>query len=95
VADGPATAIKARFGTRHIRATIPAAADAALGTLPGVLAVQRHGDAVQLECNDADATLRALFTGGVEVRDVEVTGAALEDAFLALTGATTTPAVSP
>jgi ABC-2 type transport system ATP-binding protein len=87
VADGPATAIKARFGSRRIRATIPGVDDGALRALPGVLDLQRHGDAVTLECNDADATLRALFTSGVEIRDVEVTGAGLEDAFLALTGA--------
>lgn len=92
VADGPATAIKAHFGTRRIRATIPEAADGALGALPGVLAVQRHGAAVVLECSDADATLRALFTSGVEIRDVEVTGAGLEDAFLALTAAHANPA---
>jgi ABC-2 type transport system ATP-binding protein len=40
---------------------------------------------VLLESADADATVRALFASGVPVRDVEVSGANLEDAFLTIT----------
>jgi ABC-2 type transport system ATP-binding protein len=85
VADGPATAIKASVRVRHISATIPAEHDTLLHRLPGVRSMERRGGSVRLESSDADTTLRALFASGVELRDIEVTGANLEDAFLALT----------
>jgi len=68
-----------------VRASVAATNDEALRLLPGVVSLTRHGMAVTLESGDADATVRALFASGVEVRDVEVTGVALEDAFVALT----------
>ena len=61
VADGPATAIKAVVGGRTIRVTLPGASEAALAALPGVSAVERHGDAVRLPCADSDAAVRALL----------------------------------
>jgi ABC-2 type transport system ATP-binding protein len=85
VADGPTTEIKAMAGGRSIRATLPAVPEAALLALPGVTAVERHGDVVQLSCSDSDVALRALLAGYAEARDLEVTGHALEDAFFALT----------
>jgi ABC-2 type transport system ATP-binding protein len=86
VADGPATEIKARVGGRTIRPTLPGAAVAQLAGLPGVLSADRRGDAVILACTDAEATLRALLGQFPDIRDIEVRGAGLEDAFLALTG---------
>ena len=86
VADGPTTEVKAMVGGRTIRATLPADADAELSALPGVGRVERHGGAVLLHCPDSDAALRALLTAYPAARDVEVTGAGLEQAFLALTG---------
>jgi ABC-2 type transport system ATP-binding protein len=74
VVDGPPTAVKARVGTRTIRAT-----------LPGVSGVARHGDSITLVCGDSDATLRALLERYSSARDVEVAGAGLEEAFLELT----------
>ena len=89
VADGPATQIKAAVDVRRIRVTLPAADVARLGRLPGVSAVQSRGTTVTLTCDDADAALRALVAAEPDARDFEVTGAGLEDAFLALTGTTT------
>ena len=85
VADGPATEIKARARSRTIRATLPAIDINSLGALPGVLGVERHGDAVILSCCDADAALAAMFARFPEARDVEARGGSLEDAFLELT----------
>jgi ABC-2 type transport system ATP-binding protein len=85
VADGPATAIKAVVGGRTVRATLPGAAEAALLALPGVTAVEIHGDAIRLACTDSDAALRALLAAEPSARDLEVGGADLEDAFVALT----------
>ena len=85
VADGPATEIKARIGVRTIRVTLPGVDPALLSILPGVTAAERHGDAVILACSDSDAALRALLTKYADARDIEVTGADLEQAFLELT----------
>jgi ABC-2 type transport system ATP-binding protein len=86
VADGPATEIKAAVGTRTIRATLPGADLAALQALPGVTNAEQHGEAVLISCADSDLALRALLPGFPAARDIEVTGAGLEQAFLQLTG---------
>jgi ABC-2 type transport system ATP-binding protein len=88
VADGPTTEIKALVGGRAIRATLPGvdeAGIAALGGLPGVTRAARRGDTIELRCFDSDAALRALLAAAPAVRDIEISGAGLEDAFLALT----------
>jgi ABC-2 type transport system ATP-binding protein len=86
VADGPTTEIKGRVGTRTIRATLPGVEPDELAELPGVNTVERHGEAVILVCSDSDHTIRALLAQYPDARDIEITGAALEDAFLRLTG---------
>jgi ABC-2 type transport system ATP-binding protein len=85
VADGPTTEIKAQVGTRTIRATLPAADVAELAALPGVSAADRHGEAVILRCSDSDRAIRALLERFSSARDLEITGAGLEEAFLELT----------
>ncbi len=85
VADGPPTDIKARVGGRIIRATLADADPFVLSGLPGVAAVERHGDGITLHCNDADAAVRALLATCPAAHDIEIRGAALEDAFLELT----------
>jgi ABC-2 type transport system ATP-binding protein len=85
IADGPATEIKARAATRTIRGTLPDADTAALRALPGVVAVERHGDSVTLSCSDADVALRALLGAFASIRDIEVRGGSLEEAFMELT----------
>jgi ABC-2 type transport system ATP-binding protein len=87
VADGPTTEIRARVGGRTIRATLPDARPESLATLPGVVSVERHGEAVVLRCSDSDAAIRALLAAHPEARDIEIAGAGLEEAFLELTGA--------
>ena len=91
VADGPATEIKAKVGSRSVRATLPGVDLPSLRALPGVTNVERHGDAVILSCSDADAALPALFARFPEVRDVEVIGGSLEEAFLELTATDNDP----
>jgi ABC-2 type transport system ATP-binding protein len=76
VADGPATEIKAKVSGRTIRATLPGADLARLAVLPGVA----------LACADSDAALRALLRQFPAAHDIEVLGAGIEEAFLALTG---------
>jgi ABC-2 type transport system ATP-binding protein len=86
VADGPTTELKARVGTRTVRATLPGVAVDRLAALPGVSSAERHGEAIVLVCSDSDATVRALLERYPQARDVEIGGAALEQAFLHLTG---------
>jgi ABC-2 type transport system ATP-binding protein len=86
VADGPATEIKAQAGGRTIRATVPGADMAQLAALPGVISAERRGDAVLLSCDATETALRGLLDQFPAVADIEVHGAALEEAFLALTG---------
>jgi ABC-2 type transport system ATP-binding protein len=85
VADGPTTEIKATVGLRTIRATLPGTPPAELGALPGVTAADRRGDGVVLTCADSDQAIRALLDRYPAARDIEISGAGLEDAFLALT----------
>jgi ABC-2 type transport system ATP-binding protein len=86
VADGPATEIKATVGLRTIRATLPGADLAALAVLPGVTNADTRGEGVILNCTDSDVALRAFLPAYPQARDIEVTGAGLEEAFLQLTG---------
>lgn len=85
VADGAATEIKAATGGRQIRGTLPRANVDALRLLPGVNGAELRGDSITLNCSDSDAAVRALLHEFPAIRDLEITGAALEDAFLQLT----------
>jgi ABC-2 type transport system ATP-binding protein len=87
VADGPTTEIKGMVGTRVIRATLPHADLDALSALPGVAHAERRGQAVVVSCADSDAAIRALLGAFPDARDIEISGAGLEEAFLQLTGA--------
>jgi ABC-2 type transport system ATP-binding protein len=87
VADGAATEIKARAGGRRIRATLPGVDTAALAALPGVISADRQGDAITIVSADVENTLRGLLGRFQAIRDIEVQGADLEDAFIALTEA--------
>ncbi len=86
VANGPASTIKAAVPTRRVRFTSPWAEPARLRELDGVDAASVRGSEVVLDSLDADATVRSLVASGVAFSDIEVTGADLEQAFVALTG---------
>jgi len=85
VADGPPTEIKGRVGVRTLRATLPGVEAGELAQLPGANSAERRGDAVVVVCADSDQTIRALLDRFPAASDIEITGGALEDAFLALT----------
>jgi ABC-2 type transport system ATP-binding protein len=86
VADGPTNEIKAMVGTRTIRATLPDVLPDALVVLPGVSSAERRGELATLSCTDSDAAIRALLSEYPDARDIEITAAGLEEAFLELTG---------
>jgi ABC-2 type transport system ATP-binding protein len=85
VADGAPTEIKAMVGTRTIRATLPGAELAALEALPGVSSAETRGTSFVVRCADSDSAIRALLEAFPEARDIEISGAGLEEAFLELT----------
>jgi ABC-2 type transport system ATP-binding protein len=85
VADGPTTEIKGRVSSRRIRATLPGPSEAELAAIEGVGSAERHGDTVALLCSDSDAAIRALLQRYPQARDIEITGAGLEEAFVQLT----------
>jgi ABC-2 type transport system ATP-binding protein len=86
VADGPTSEIKAAVAGRTIKATWSQPDEERLSRLPGVSGVQVRGEAVVLQCSDSDQALRSLLRLSKDIRNVEVSPAALEEAFLALTG---------
>jgi ABC-2 type transport system ATP-binding protein len=86
VADGPPTEVKALVGSRRIRATLPGVPVDTLERLPGVTRGERHGEAIELACSDSDSAVRALLAAYPDTRDLEITGAGLEQAFIQLTG---------
>ncbi|HEX2905087.1 MAG TPA: ABC transporter ATP-binding protein [Jatrophihabitans sp.] len=86
VADGPTNEIKATVGRRTIRAVLPGVDPALLAGLPGVVTAEGRGEAFVLSCTDSDAAIRALLARYPATRNIEISGAGLEEAFLALTG---------
>ncbi len=85
VADGPPNEIKGMVGTKTIRATVPGAPLESLEALPGVTRAERRGESVVLSCSDSDEAIRALLAAYPGARDIEISGAGLEEAFLTLT----------
>ncbi|MEZ0070769.1 ABC transporter ATP-binding protein [Planotetraspora sp. GP83] len=83
VADGTSAEIKRVVALTTVSVT--AGGEVAwLGRLPGVRRLEVRGDRVRLRSSDPDATVMALAEAGA-VRNLEVTPADLEDAFVVLT----------
>jgi ABC-2 type transport system ATP-binding protein len=85
VADGSVRDIRETVAVKRISFRTGQADLEALGSLPAVQRAERVDGVVTLESRDADATVRALYQSSVGFSDLEVTGAGLEEAFLALT----------
>jgi ABC-2 type transport system ATP-binding protein len=86
VADGPPSLLRARAkGNRIVRFTMSPTVSIPFDGLPGVTAVELHGDSATLHTTDSDATVWSLCEWRHGVRDLEVTSGGLKDAFLSLT----------
>jgi ABC-2 type transport system ATP-binding protein len=85
VADGPGATLKAAVAARHVRFVVADPDPERYDRLEGVTDVGVCGTGVTLISLDADATTRDLVRQQIPFRDLEVTGACLEDAFVALT----------
>jgi ABC-2 type transport system ATP-binding protein len=86
IADGTPDAIKGSVGGKHVRFRALNLTLEDLRALPGVQSVQLIGTKFDVFTMQPEALLAALFTHGAELHDLEVVGAGLEEAFLALTG---------
>ena len=93
VADGTGSEIKALASGRTVRATLARPDTGALGALGGVEHVEVRGEQVFVRAQDSDLVARYLLTE-TDARDLEITTHGLEDAFLSLTGRTTSEAGS-
>jgi len=84
IADAPPAEIKSRVAGRRVRFVAPTLEEKDLEGLP-VTAVTIKDHSIQLLTNSPESVLRELFQRGVEMSDLEVAGADLEDAFIAMT----------
>jgi ABC-2 type transport system ATP-binding protein len=84
IADAPPGTLKAREKNKRLSFDCPPTV--AFDGLP-VQVVRKSGDRVDLLTSEPEAVLRALFQRGVDVRNLEVVGATLEEAVIALTAA--------
>jgi ABC-2 type transport system ATP-binding protein len=90
VADGSPQSLKGAVIGRVVtfRLPDPSASDLeGIRSMPAVTSVEVEGDRVTVRTNDSDALIAAIYGHGLRVHDLEITGADLEDAFLALTAA--------
>jgi ABC-2 type transport system ATP-binding protein len=85
VANGPGATLKAAVSSRQVRFVTDHPDHRFLDQLAGVTDVVIRGCGVTLVSLDADATVSALVRCGLPFCDLEVAGARLEDAFMALT----------
>jgi ABC-2 type transport system ATP-binding protein len=92
VAQGTPAEIKSKVGGKHVRFMAGGLTREWLAALPGMQSVTQAGGQWMLYTLEAEAALRAIFARGVEVSSLEVEGAGLEEAVLALTSAHAQPA---
>jgi ABC-2 type transport system ATP-binding protein len=89
IADASPQEIKSRVAGKRVRFSAVALTDQDLEGLPVTTSTITDHTA-QLLTNQPEAVLRELFRRGIEISDLEVSGADLEDAFISLTSHTTT-----
>ena len=85
IADATPREIKSRIPSKRVNFHAETAIDDVVFKGLPVQNLEIAGERVHLLSNEPEAVLRGLFERGVVVRDLEVTGADLEEAFLSLT----------
>lgn len=84
IADAAPREIKSRVAGKRVTFTSPGTGPDRLAGLPAS-DLRIEGDRVRMLSNEPESVLREVFARGVPVADLEVTGADLEEAFIALT----------
>jgi ABC-2 type transport system ATP-binding protein len=85
LAEGTPAEIKARVGGRLIRCRTRLPIEE-VGFLPGVREARRRGEETEILAVTAEPVIRELLARDAGLSGLEVSGAGLEEAFLALTG---------
>lgn len=85
VADGTPDAIKGHIGGKQVRFYAPNITLEEIRALTKVQSIQLINQKFETYTKEPEALLATLFRHGVALRDLEVVGAGLEEAFLALT----------
>jgi ABC-2 type transport system ATP-binding protein len=85
VADGPTGEVTSVVGLKTIRVSVPGAGVEELASLPGASSAEPRGEATLISCQDSDRAIRALLERYPQARDIEISGAGLEQAFIELT----------
>lgn len=84
IADASPQEIKSKVAGKRVRFTAPTLTDKDLEGLP-ITTSTISDQKVQLLTNQPETVLRELFRRAIEISDLEVSGADLEDAFISLT----------
>ncbi len=84
IVDAPPAEIKSKVAGKRVRFNAPVLTEKDLDGLP-VTAVTIKDHSVQLLTNQPESVLRELFRRGMEISDLDVAGADLEEAFIAMT----------
>ena len=84
VADGTPAEMKRLAASRRIRCVTSLTA-AQIERVPGVSSVRQDGAATELLTNDAEQVARELLMADAHLSGLEISGAGLEEAFLAIT----------
>ena len=87
IAEGTPAAIKARVGGKTVRFRAPGLDEGRVATLTGVPGARRTGDKFEFYTLQPEDALGRLFAAGLALSELEVVGAGLEEAFLAITRA--------
>lgn len=85
VADGPPNVVRGTDSGKTITFRTTFADHRELERLPGATHVAMRRGLVTIKSIDPDGTVAALFRSGIDTRDLEVTGAALQETLLELT----------
>lgn len=84
IADAPPAEIKSRVAGRRVSFSSAAFEEAMLAGL-AVTSCERQGERVVVLTNTAEAVVKRILDAAPDLRDLEVVGADLEEAFVALT----------
>ena len=90
VADGAPHEMKRLAASRRIRCVTTLTADR-LGRIEGIASVRRDGVAIEILTNHAEGVARDLLIADAGLTGLEISGAGLEEAFLALTSSARQP----
>ncbi len=85
LADDPLADVLRRVAMRRVVVDLPEGTDDVVRTLPGVISLVVESGRTVVVTSDADALVRAMVARDVPFSGLEIRGASLEEAFLALT----------